>query len=390
VGVLFWSTLVLLLLSVWVGVQTIVGGLRIQRLDQVGRATTETPLVSIIIAARDEEEKIKAALTSVLALTYDPLEIIVLDDRSSDATATILDHLEVSEKRLKVIYIKELEKGWLGKTRALHLGAKRAKGEYLLFTDADVHMAPNTIDLAVGAMEQRGLDHLCLIFRPVVTSGLLGMLVVDSLGGLISVLKPWRAKDQKAPYFFGVGAFNMVRTTTYRRMGGHEPIRLCPVDDILLGRLVKETGGCLECMNGKHCISVPWYGSVGEMIRGVEKNIFAAVDYRLSRLLLATVLIIGCNCLPLWGVVFTRGMEQLLCGLLVGAVVIFHLAITVGLGVPLRCLFWFPLTPYIKLYMMWYAVTKSLRKGGIEWRDTFYKLDQLKENMVPLWPWQPW
>ncbi len=292
--------------------------------------------------------------------------------------------------RLRVIHIKDLPSGWLGKCHALHLGALQAKGEYVLFTDADVHMATDTLSRAVNRMEGDRLDHLCLIFRPQVSSSLLTMLMVDSLAGLISVLKPWRAVDADSCYFFGVGAFNMVRADTYRRCGGHQSLRLCPVDDILLGRLVKAHGGRQECLNGRDCIAVPWYGSVGEMIRGLRKNIFAAVDYRFGRFLLATVVIICCHILPFWGLVLAGGVNQLLFALVLVVTAVFHCIAANHLGAPLRSVCWFLVTPYLKIYMMWHAVIATLVSGGIDWRGTFYPLAELKRNLVPLWPWQQW
>ncbi|MCI5159154.1 MAG: glycosyltransferase family 2 protein, partial [Candidatus Electrothrix sp. AUS1_2] len=123
------------------------------------------PSVSVIIPACNEEQELETALTSVLSLDYPNLEIIVLDDRSTDATPQILDRMASQHPRLRVIHITELPAGWLGKNHALHLGAARATGEYLLFTDADVHYTPDTLRRAVARMETRTLDHLSLIFR---------------------------------------------------------------------------------------------------------------------------------------------------------------------------------------------------------------------------------
>ena len=139
---------------------------RMERLEHVSPLEGDAlPSVSVIIPACDEEQGIASALTSVLTLDYPNLEIIVLNDRSSDATPQILDRMAAEDPRLRVIHISELPAGWLGKNHALHLGAAQAKGEYLLFTDADVHMAPDTLRRAAARMQVHQLDQLCLIFR---------------------------------------------------------------------------------------------------------------------------------------------------------------------------------------------------------------------------------
>ncbi|MCI5147747.1 MAG: hypothetical protein D3923_19970, partial [Candidatus Electrothrix sp. AR3] len=189
-------------------------------------------------------------------------------------------------------------------------------------------------------------------------------------------------------YFLGVGGFNLVRTSIYQRFGGHRLIRLCPVDDILLGRLVKESGGRQECLNGSQFITVPWYNSVSEMTRGLRKNVLAVIDYRLDLLILATLLIISSNILPFWGLLFADGPVQLICGCIVMLTFLFMLITARIFCMPLSSLRWFLLTPYIKLYMFWRASLATLFQGGIDWRGTFYPLDELKRHMVPVWPWK--
>ena len=386
---LIYPALLILMLTLLALLESIQSERRIRRLDTVSRMTeAEPPLVSVIIPALNEEEKIEAALASMLTLDYPRLEIIVLNDRSSDATPDILERMAGQHPQLRIIHIRELPKGWLGKNHALHLGAARAEGEFLLFTDADVQMAPDTVNRAVARMLEKKLDHLCLTFHPAMPDSLLSMLVVDSLSSLLTMFKPWLISKPNSRYFIGIGAFNLVYADTYRRFGGHRPIRLCPVDDILLGRLVKESGGSQECLNGCNFVTVPWYNSVGEMADGLRKNILAVIDYRLDLLVLATLVFLCCNILPLWGLFFTDGVVRLLCGCIVAVTGLTLLISTRAFGISPSCLTWFPLTPYIKLYMIWRAALSTLIQGGIDWRGTFYPLDELKRHMVPVWPWK--
>lgn len=361
----------------------------IRRLDDSAPLdAAEVPLLSIIIPACNEERHIEAALTSVLALEYPRLEIIVLDDRSTDGTAELLHQMAEEQPRLRVVTIRALPPGWLGKNHALHVGAEQAEGEYLLFTDADVRMAPDTVSRAVARMREQNLDHLCLTFHLDMPSQLLAMLAADSLSGLITLFKPWRISKPDSRYFLGAGGFNLVRKSMYARFGGHRPIRLCPVDDILLGKLVKRNGGRQECLDGCNFVTVPWYSSVREMADGLRKNAFAVLDYQISLFLLFTLTLIVCQILPFWGLLLTEGTVRLLCGLTVAAMFFAQLIAVRAFALPTACLRWFLVVPYLKLWIIWRAVITTLIRGGIDWRGTFYSLKELKRNMVPLMPWK--
>ncbi|RWX51845.1 Glycosyltransferase, catalytic subunit of cellulose synthase and poly-beta-1,6-N-acetylglucosamine synthase [Candidatus Electrothrix marina] len=345
------------------------------------------PWVSVIIPACNEEDGIETALTSVLSLDYPNLEIIVLNDRSTDATPRILDRLADQHSRLRVVHITDLPAGWLGKNHALHLGAAQAKGEFLLFTDADVHFAPDTLRRSVARMINNRLDHLCLLFRMSAPNHLLSMLIADSLSALISLLKPWLVSRSDSRYFIGAGGFNMIRRSFYHSFGGHRPIRLCPADDVLLGRMAKASGGRCDCLNGGRFVSVEWYQSVGEMVRGLRKNTFALVDYRLD-LLLAGVAAFTCfQILPLWGLFLADGFSCILCGAITAVNFLAMVLAVRAFEMDFRCLCWFPVTPYIKLYIIWHAVSATLIQGGIDWRGTFYSLEELKRHKVSVLPW---
>lgn len=350
--------------------------------------TPDAPLLSIIIPARNEEKHIEQALASVLALDYPRLEIIVLDDRSEDATAEMLHRMAEQEARLRVVTITELPAGWLGKNYALHVGAEQAEGEFLLFTDADVRMAPDTVSRAVAWMLENSLDHLCLTFKLDMPDKLLAMLAADSVSGLLPLFKPWRVSEPDSRYFFGIGAFNLVRQRAYAGFGGHRLIRLCPIDDILLGRLVKQSGGRQECLDGSDFVTVPWYSSVAEMAQGLRKNAFALVDYRLDLLIALTLAVICCVILPFWGLLLAHGTVRLFFGLTVAALLLFQFIAVRAFALSPACLLWFPLTPYLKLWMLWQAAISNLRQGGIDWRGTVYPLAELRRNMISVLPWK--
>jgi len=243
------------------------------------------PRVSIVIPARNEERNVEEALQSVLALDYDNLEIDVVDDRSTDSTGAILDRMAAANPRVRVIHIRELPPGWLGKNHALELGGRKATGDYLLFTDADIVMEPTALLRAVGAMEADGLgplDHLA-VAPEIERRSLLFEMFIGVFSLFFSLyVKPWKVQDPKAPNHVGIGAFNLVRASAWRAVGGHQRIAMRPDDDLKLGKLLKTSGFRQEMMFGLGMLRVEWYRSVRELIQGLMKNAFPGVDYRLS------------------------------------------------------------------------------------------------------------
>lgn len=365
------------------GLQGFLGARRIKWLDDCAPLDdARPPAVSIIIPALNEEKNIRQALLSVLALDYRPLEIIVVNDRSTDATGAILEEISALHPLLKVLHVSELPRGWLGKNHALHQGAGRASGEYLLFTDADVVMEPATLKRAMARMRAGHLDHLTLLFRAVLPSGLLQMVVIEFGVSLISYLQPWKAADPASAKFIGVGAFNLVRAAAYHKAGGHEAIRLCPLDDIMLGMLLKMHGFGQECLYGYHFIAVKWYGSLREMISGLRKNTYAAFDYSFTRLVVLTCLQLIFSIWPPWALIATDGATRLVNFAIIALQAILFAAAALYSGIACRHVIWFPVTPYIRLYMTWKAVLATILQQGIVWRGTFYPLAELKKGKL--------
>src|SRR5690606_24876556 len=161
---------------VLVAVQLFQGVRRIARLDAIplpDERSVTWPRVSIVIAARNEERHLREALASVLALDYPDFEVIAIDDRSTDATGSILDRFAAECPRLRVVHVDELPRGWLGKNHALHAGAAQASGKYILFTDADIVMEPAALPRAVIYCEENELDHLAMTPRVVMPGPML-------------------------------------------------------------------------------------------------------------------------------------------------------------------------------------------------------------------------
>ena len=379
---LFWLSVVTLVGLVATLIEFAIGNRSLHRLRETPPLSGDTPKVSIVVAGRNEERKIEMALRSVLALDYPNLEFIVVDDRSTDSTGKILDRMAQADRRLRVVHIAELPKGWLGKNHAQHAGAGQATGEFILFTDADVVFEPTTVGRAVNFMRRERLDHLAIAPDPKMPGMLLSMF-----GGAFTLFfglyaKPWKARDPKSQRHIGIGAFNLVRAEAYRGVGGHTKIAMRPDDDMKLGKVMKLAGCRQDIVLGPDFVSVEWYSSIRELVRGLEKNSYAGLEYNFALLVGATLAQWAFFLWP-YGALFVTGGATWWLNL---ASVATLSALYVDNTRHHRQTWWhfvgFPVTVVLFEYILWRAVLKAIRNDGIDWRDTHYSLAELKANKI--------
>lgn len=341
---------------------------------------TDPPKVSLIVPACNEEQNIEQAMRTLLHQTYENYEVIAVNDRSIDRTGEILDVMNADQSRLRVIHIEKLPPGWMGKIHALQQGAKEAQGEYLLFTDGDIMMDRTTVSRAVNRMVDENLGHLTLLFKNTSPGWLLNSLILDAGSGLCQVLRPWAARSEGSRFFVGVGAFNMVKKDVYRAVDGHNTMKMQPIDDIMLGKIIKENDYKQECLLGYDSVTVPWYSSVGEMVEGLMKNVLGIINYRFFLVPVLLFTIFCANILPLWGLLFLGGIEQKLFGIVVLVKIISFFKGTQQVGISPWCVWGTFISPYIIFYIVLKATWKNAQDGGIYWRGTFYSLEELRKN----------
>lgn len=340
----------------------------------------ELPKVSIIIPALNEENTIEPALVSVLGLDYDNLEIIAVNDRSTDNTGNILEKMRHDHPRLQVIHIDELPGGWLGKNHALMKGAAQAAGEFILFTDADIIFEPSTLKRAMNHVMTNKLDHLSMLFESHITSGLLASMMSEFAGGLLLRFKPWEAKNPESDKYIGVGAFNLVRTKAYKQTGTHQAIAMAVIDDIMLGKLMKRKGFKQDCLMGYGFISVEWYRTAGEMVKGLQKNIFAAHNFSITGVAASSLITLIMGLMPQIAIFFATGPARYVFAL----IIIFRLWAFVNgakkYGLKTHWAPWVLVSPVLSLYTTWLAVITTIWNRGISWRGTFYPVEELKKH----------
>lgn len=355
----------------------------IRKMGLLGDITPDAvdgPTLSIIVPACNEEKNIEKGLLSLLDQDYHDLEIIVVNDRYTDNTASVLQTMKKRHPRLRVHHVSELPRGWMGKSHALSKGAEAATGEYLVFTDADVLMEKTVIARAVEHVTRNRLDHLTLIFKNVSGGWLLNSLVLDAGMGLMYLFRPWAARNRKGRAFVGIGAFNMVKKQVYEQVGGHNSIRMHPIDDMMLGKTIKKNKFRQDCLLAYDFLTVPWYESVGAMVDGLQKNLFAVVHYRLTLAPFAVAGVVVGTILPAWGLVFGDAIVRMVC---LATVLIRLLVFIKGLQLQNLPLEYAPgalITPYISCYIIVRSALVTVVQRGIIWRGRHYPLKELKKS----------
>ena len=191
----------------------------------------ECPRISILFAARDEEEKLAGALATMIEIDYPGLEVVAVDDRSTDATGRILDEFAKMHPRLRVVHVNQLPKGWLGKPHGLQKAYEASSGEWLLFTDADVRFKPDVLRRAVSLVGARNLDHLSLL-GDLDMVGFWEKVLITFFGiGFHLGANPSQASNPKSSRYVGVGAFQLVRRSAYEASGTHRRLAMEVVED---------------------------------------------------------------------------------------------------------------------------------------------------------------
>lgn len=343
----------------------------------------EWPTVSVIIAARDEEQRIGETLSGLLASDYSRLEVILANDRSADRTAEIAGSFAERDERIRIVTITDVPDGWLGKTNAMSQAVTQATGEFLLFTDGDIQFSPDAIRLSMRHVVQKKLDHFCL-FPSMVTEGWTECVLVSFFAMLFSFgTQPWLRAWRFPNAYYGIGAFNLVRRSAFDAAGQLDPIRLDILDDVKLGKLLFKQGAHADYLVAEDAVRVRWQTSAWQVIRGLEKNAFASMSYSLLKMTAFSAF---------FGLVFFSPFVVLcLCAMslvspneaagFVAVLLLLHL--TFGRLSVAFCGSWSVMPALIVgaagvLFAFWRSTSLTLRHGGVTWRETFYSLKDLR------------
>lgn len=250
-----------------------------ERPQDAGSRQTGTPLVSIIVPVRNEEQNIRRCLESLLKQDFDRYEIIVVNDNSTDNTASILEDLlryPSAQGRLRVISLHDLPRGWAGKPHALHCGTQEAQGEWLLFTDADTWHAPNALRSTVTQAIKEDLALFTLATTQELPTFWERTMMPQAYMGISMLYPPREINDPNSSIAVANGQYLLIRRAVYEQLGGYArpDLRDTLVDDRDLARVVKKHGYRLRFVEGNDLVYVRMYTSFAGIWRGWRKNAF--------------------------------------------------------------------------------------------------------------------
>ncbi len=238
------------------------------------------PTVSVLNPARDEEANIERCMRPVQAQDPPPLEVLVLDDRSTDRTGAIVDGIVAEDERVRRIEGTPLPEGWKGKCHALQQAAEAARGEWLLMVDADVELAPAALSTAMGAVAEHRADMVswfATLRTVTLWERILQPFILDFI---LTHSDPRRVNDLARPDAIANGQFLAVRAAVYRTLGGHAPVKDSIVEDMAYARLVKGRGYRYRLLDGVGVMTTRMYTGWAEIREGWTKNFFAGLHGR--------------------------------------------------------------------------------------------------------------
>ena len=268
---LYQVIITLLLLGI---LANVLNNLRLlRRMPRHGPLPDPPPLLSVLIPARNEERNIGRCLESLLRQDYPCLEILVLDDESSDQTADVVAKLAAEHPQIRLLRGQLLPPGWHGKTYACQQLAQAARGEWLLFTDADTVHAPHAVSSALRAALETRADLVSLFPRAVMGTFWEAVALPMITVGPMCYLPLGLINRTRHPLVtLAIGPFMFFRRDFYWRIGGHEAVKQDIAEDVFLARLVKRNGGRLALMDGTRTVSVRFYRGLNEAWRGFSKS----------------------------------------------------------------------------------------------------------------------
>ncbi len=349
------------------------------------------PRLAVIVPACNEEAAIAGTIRSLLAQGGIDLEIIAVDDRSSDRTGAILDELAAelasqgpgSPVPLTVLHIRDLPPGWMGKQNALAQGVAATAAAYLLFTDGDIFFRPDALRRAMQLAVADRADHLVLLPTPLRKSWGEHMMISALQAYSAWAVRLWRVPDPDRKDRLGVGAFNLVRREAYEAIGGFAALRMEVLEDVRLAVQIKRRGLRQQVAFGPGLVTVHWAPGVLGIIRNVTKNSFAAFRFQTVPALAAAAGVLIFGLMPAAGLFGPPLMQAASCVSFASIVILYRLFRSEGGSSPwYACLF--PLASVFLSYALLRSIVLTLARGAVVWRGTRYSLKQLRVMAGPV------
>lgn len=336
------------------------------------------PSLSIIVPARNEAAAIRQCLQSLRSLDYPNLQIVAVNDRSTDKTGEIMEELSVTDPDLKVIHVTGLPPRWLGKTHAMWKGASTAIGDWILFTDGDVIFQHDALRRALNFAETKKADHLVVLPTVLMETPGERMMMSFFLNNLAFIHRLWKVSDPKARDYTGAGAFNLVRRSIYEKIGTYEAMRMEIVDDLALGRAVKSNGFSQSVAIGHGLASLRWAVGAFGVINNLTKNIFALMYFNWAVAIGAAVGTAFLGLGPLLGIIFAPGPAKVGFAISLTAIAVVYLRMSRITRVSPIYFLTQPVACILVVYTLLRSTVVTLWNGGVTWRGTKYDLAELR------------
>ena len=350
-------------------------------MDRYRNATAKLPRLSVIVPAKNEAAGIAATLRSLQASEGVNLQIVAVDDRSTDQTGSIMDDLaSEADSRLRVLHITELPPGWLGKTHAMALAAEQSNGEWLLFTDGDIVFHPDALRRALGFAIASGADHMVVLPTVILRSAGERMMIAFLQVLSIWALRLWRVPDPTAKRdAIGIGAFNMIRREVYDQLGGWASLRMEVVEDVALGRRVKANGYAQRVALGIDLVRVRWAQGAFGVVDNLTKNLFALCRFRPEVLLGGAAALAGGTLFPL-ALCLVAPAACWPLGILLIALFLAYRRTGRYHHFSAAQMLLYPVASALLIYALLRSMFLAIVRRGIYWRGTFYSLAELRRN----------
>ncbi len=314
IWMLTWSLLLILVSFVWFSRHAEIERAKREHVALHSRTydgpPANAPMVSFLIAGKDEEANIERAVRSVLKQDYPNFELIVINDRSQDKTPRILESLKAEDKtgRLRVIHISQLREGWFGKNNAMREGVELAKGEWLCFGDADCNQtSEKCLSMAVRHAIEKHADFLSLL--PKLETHSLWEKIIQPVAGSLMVFwfHPKRVNNPNCPDAYANGAFMLMTRKCYEAIGGHEPVKTEVNEDMHMARIAKEKGQKLFVCQNEDLYTVHMYSGFRQIWRGWSRIFYGC--FGTFRRLRVTMLMLMCtNIFPYTSLLIAAGV----------------------------------------------------------------------------------
>ncbi len=347
------------------------------------------PRVSIIVPGRNEEEHIGETLRRLLNLEYSSYEVIAVDDRSTDRTGALMDEIAGSSNaglrasgRLKVIHVQDLPPGWLGKTHAMWRATQIASGDWLLFTDADVLFKPDALRRAIAYAESEKADHVILFPRMIMKRPGEKMMIAFFQALFVFGHRPWKVADPDTKDHMGVGAFNMIRRSAYEAIGTYQALRMEVLDDMKLGKVVKNAGYAQRNVFGEDLISLRWAKGALGVVNNLTKNFFAVLSFQWWRTVASIIGLGFLNLGPFLGLWFAHGWARVPDAIALASIFGIYYGMSSLSDVPGYYFFLHPVSTGLFMYTLIRSMIHTFRNDGIIWRGTRYPLEELRKGLV--------